>query len=355
MESTSNSQPKKKSLLRNGLIWKALSLALSVGLMIFVLTQIDFAEFWAIVNGLPVWGIVGAIAFYFLLNVFRALRFRAFIPQPRPAIPAMIPIVFYHNFLTRVLPFKTGEISYVILLNRHLNQPVSEGISSLLSARLFELALVLLGGAFGLLSVASEGMASQRWLYFGVLIVLLLIYILALYQAGTILRLMARVWVRLIAPRLVRRFPTIEGRVEEKLRQFAGQFERIHNHRLLLTVVSLTFCTYSMAVLFEMVLMRAVGVELPFGVMLAIVSMKMLFEAAPVPTSGWGVIEGSWMLGLVNLGGLTQSDAAGMALFLHTAQVIIAGLLGLGGWFILSRRGKGSDSPVAPHQQTAQQ
>jgi uncharacterized protein (TIRG00374 family) len=317
-------------------LWQWASIAISVGLMIFVFTQIEFDEFMAIVASVPAWALVGALVTYVLLNFFRTLRFRTFMPQPHPSVVALLPIVLYHNFLTRVLPFKTGEISYVVLVNRHLRQPVSEGISSLLSARLFELALVILGGAFGVLSVTTET-PEHRWLTFGVLIAFLIVYMFALYYSGALLRLLSRMWTRIVAPVAVRRFPKLENRVEEKLGVFASQFDRIHNPRLLLSACILSTCTYSMSMAFDILLMRGLGIDNPLGVLVTIISIKMFLEAAPIAVSGFGVIEGGWMFGLVTLAGMDSATAASIAFFLHACQVIIAAIVGVVGWFTLTR------------------
>lgn len=329
---------------RRRALWRFAGIAVSVGLMVYVLAQIDVAEFVDIVRGVPAWALLVALLAYALLNFFRTLRFRTFMPRPHPTIVELMPIVLYHNLLTRVLPFKTGEISYVVLLNRHLNQPLSEGISSLLSARLFELALVILGGAFGVLSIASEP-ASDRRLTFGLLIGFLAVYMLALYYSGGILRLLARGWTRLIAPRLMRRFPRLEQRVEEKLHLFAGQFDRIHNPRLLLSACLLSTCTYSMSMLFDIILMRGLGLEQHLGVLVTIISIKMFLEAAPIAVSGFGVIEGGWTFGLVTLAGLDIGTAASIAFFLHACQVLVAALVGGAGWLVLSRL---KPHPAAP-------
>lgn len=321
---------------RRRIWWRIAGIVLSVGLLAYILAQIDVTEFMAIVRGVPAQALLGAFLAYALLNYFRTLRFRTFMPPPHPTVAELTPIVLYHNLLTRVLPFKTGEISYVVLLNRHLKQPLSEGVSSLLSARLFELALVMLGGAFGVLSVASQP-STSRWLTFALLIAVLIVYMIALYYSGSLLRLLARAWARIVAPRLMSRFPTLEKRVEEKLHVFAGQFDRIHNPRLLLSACLLSTCTYSMSMLFDIILMRGLGLDAPLGVLVTIISIKMFLEAAPIAVSGFGVIEGSWTFGLVTLAGLDISTAASMAFFLHASQIVAAALLGGAGWFLLSR------------------
>jgi glycosyltransferase 2 family protein len=333
---TLNTPTAEKTSRRRRSIWQIASLAISVGLMLWILSQMDMPEFLQIVKSVAPWSLAGALITYVLLNLFRTYRFRTFMPKPHPSVPELMPIVLYHNFLTRVLPFKTGEISYVVLLNRYLKQPVSEGISSLLSARLFELALVILGGAFGFLTVATEP-EGQRWLLFALIIGFLIVYMLALYYSGAILRSLARLWTRLIAPSMVKRFPRLETRVEEKLHLFAGQFDRIHNPRLLLSACLLSTLTYSMSMSFDIILMRGLGISNPLGVLVTIISIKMFLEAAPIAVSGFGVIEGGWTFGLVTLAGMDVSTAASIAFFLHVCQVVIALVVGLAGWAILAR------------------
>lgn len=316
--------------------WQFISIIVSIGLMLFILSQIELDHFLEIVRGVPLLALLGALIAYITLNFFRTLRFRTFMPDPKPGVVELMPIVLYHNFLTRVLPFKTGEISYVVLLNRHLKQPVTEGISSLVSARLFELALVILGGSFGLLSVQTESI-QHREVTFALMIGFLIVYLVALYHSGRLLRFLTRSWIRLIAPTLVKRFPKLEERIEQKLHVFAGQFDRIHNPRLLLTACLLSTCTYSMSVLFDIILMRGLGVQSPVGLLLTVISIKMLFEAAPIAVSGFGVVEGGWTFGLVTLAGLDISTAASIAFFLHVAQIVAAAIVGTSGWLILTK------------------
>jgi uncharacterized protein (TIRG00374 family) len=325
MTQTRKAQPRR-------LFWQAASILVSVGLMAYILLQMDMTHFMEMVRTVPAWSIIGAFIIYIALNYFRALRFRSFMPRPHPTVVDLLPIVLYHNFLTRVLPFKTGEISYVILVNRHLKQPISEGISSLLSARLFELGLVILGGAFGVLSMNSQP-TEQRILWFVLLLVVLVVYAIALYHSGAILRLLARWWMRVAGGRA----PKFAAKVEDKLHTFATQFDRMHEKRVLISACVLSFCTYTMSMSFDLILMRGLGLEQPLGVLMTIISIRMFLEAAPIAVSGFGVVEGSFAFGLVTLAGMPLDEAASIGLFLHISQIVIAGLTGLIGYLLLNQ------------------
>ncbi len=352
---TSNRIPAASSTLRavlsNGTLWKVLSLIVSVGLMVYVLSKIHLDDFFRLARSVPAWSLIGSFCLYVVLQTIRGLRFRALLAEPRPSLLSMMPIIVYHNFLNRVLPFNTGEVSYVVLINQRLKQPGSDTISSLVTARLFDLAMVLLAGAFGILSVSTEQFGSKP-LLFGGLLAVFIVYMFALYYSGSLIRLATRIWTWAFAPRLVRRFPKLENTVETKLHTLSLRFDRIHEPRLLLTTCLLSFCTYAASAAFDTTLLRGLGVTQPLGTLLAIISIKMFIEAIPVVVTGFGVIEGSWAFGLVTLAGLDVSTAASIGVFLHAWQVVAAGITGMIGYAILAR-GKRQQRTTSEAQTTS--
>lgn len=343
--SVESTTPERPPIWKRQSWWKLISLGVSVALMVYIIVIIDFEHLFEMIRSVPLWAFAGVFVIYSLLSYFRTLRFLVLLGHPRPSIRAMVPIVLFHNFLVRTLPFKTGEISYVVLLRRNLNQPVSEGISSLLTARLFELALVLVGSAFGLLSLSDQTLANRE-LWFVLLLVGLVAYVVGLYYSGHILRWFARQWVRLVVPRIEGRFPKVATFVEDKLLIFAEQFGRVNNPRLLLTVVGLSTLTFSMSTMFDITLMHGLGLgtDITFGAMVAIICIKMFIESAPIAVSGFGVIETGWAFGLVTLAGLGLQEAAAIGLFLHGMQVFVSGVYGLIGYIVILRTRRSAEA-----------
>ncbi len=325
-----------KAVLSKGMVWKVLSLIVSVGLMAYVLSKIQLDDFFRLLRDVPAWSLILSFCLYVVLQTIRGLRFRALLAEPRPSLLSMMPIIVYHNFLNRVLPFNSGEISYVVLINQRLKQPGSDTISSLVTARLFDLAMVLLAGAFGVLSVSTEQFGSKPLLFAG-LLAIFVVYMIALYYSGSLIRFATRLWAWAFAPRVIRRFPKLESVVETKLNTLSLRFDRIHEPKLLLTTGLLSFCTYAASASFDMTLLHGLGVNQPFGTLLTIISIKMFIEAIPVVVTGFGVIEGSWAFGLVTLAGMDVSTAASIGVFLHAWQVIAAGITGMIGYAVLAR------------------
>ena len=98
---------------------------------------------------------------YLALNLFRAFRFRILLDKRDSPWRILIPITLYHNFLVRALPFKLGELSYIVLLRSRLNYSMEEGVSSLFGARILELLIIVMVFASSI-PASAEQLAAQR-------------------------------------------------------------------------------------------------------------------------------------------------------------------------------------------------
>jgi len=67
-----------------------------------------------------------------------------------------------HQFLLMLLPFRTGDLSYPILLRRQLQRPIGRGTGDLVVARLLDLVVCGACLALGLLALPLEGPGSTR-------------------------------------------------------------------------------------------------------------------------------------------------------------------------------------------------
>jgi hypothetical protein len=311
---------------------------ISVGLAWYLLRNVDLDEFSRIASNVPVWSLVLAFGLYLLLNFWRALRFRVPLNKDEAPLRILFPITLYHNFLVRTLPFRTGELAYVTLLRQYLHQPVSEGFSSLLGARLFELLLVIMGGLAGLL-LSSSQLVEQGQLVLVFLIGGFLVCLGVIYQAGRLTRVLAHVWLWISA-----RSPwsnhRLVGKIGEKLQIVASQLDRMHEPRMFFSMLLLSTCTYGTNTIFYIVVMKALGLEANVGILLPIVSLGMLASFFPLSFLELGVVESGFTFGMVVLAGLQMGQAVPIAFFLHGFQMICAALTGLVGYLMLQLTGQ---------------
>jgi hypothetical protein len=104
--------------------------------------------------------VVAALAVQAFTYLFRAKTFSLLIPDRRVPVGSIFGIHCIHNFLNLVLPARTGEISYVVLLRSRHDIPAAQGLSSLLVTRLLDLATI---PVFFILALVMWGDISMEY------------------------------------------------------------------------------------------------------------------------------------------------------------------------------------------------
>lgn len=312
---------------------RVVSVLVTLALMGFLLANIEWPVFLEIMGRISLLAFGGALLVYFLLNVFRALRFRALLDRPDTPLRVLLPITLYHNFLVRVLPFKLGEFSYVVLLRTHLRYSLESGFSSLVGARLMELLLIVIVCAAGLL-MSGDIFGADTPVLTAVLLVSFVVCLLGMYFAGRLVRLGTGLLFSGLR-RVIAQPPALVGKLEAHLYDLAGQLDLMRQPRLFFAALFFTMFTYTCSFGTNYILMRAVGVDVELGIMIAIISVGMFASAFPFSISGFGVVELSWAFALVTLAGYSLGEATSVGLLLHGFQIIAASLWGLVGYLLI--------------------
>ena len=327
------SEPAAKPFNWRQLLWRALSVLVTVALLYFVVDQLQGVDLRDMLAQVPAEGWMAALLAYLLLNLLRAARFRVLLDKRDTPWRLLIPITLYHNGLVRVVPFKLGEISYVVLLRNRLNYTMQEGVGSLFGARVLELVIIVAVFAFGILLSGdqfAQGRDSLMLLVAGAFAATLA----GLYFAGALIRLTIPIMEALAAP-----FTRDNGRVvvtlRGKLGALATEFDRIRQARLFLSALFISCFTYTCSFLTNYVLLRAMGLEAELPVVITVISLGMFGSAFPISLSGFGIVETAWWSGLTIFAGFAGDAAAAIAIVLHGFQIVAAVLYGLAGYLLI--------------------
>ena len=317
----------------NHFISPLLGLGVSVILVICLVREIDYPHFLRLTENVPFWFFFGLFALFFLLNIFRALRFCLLLGWKELPLAVLFPITLCHNFFVRTLPLMVGEFSYIALLRRHLKIPISEGLRSLFEARLFDLQFVVLGGTFGLLGMGheSKGYVLTILTLAGVLIVVNRVLFSVLPKG------IGQIWTYVIRIYPWRRTTLLDS-VGHKLRVASLQLGRFRCLRLLLKALAFSLCTYGINLSCHLLLLSTLNVNQKLNVLLVVISIAMITAWFPFSLSGFGVIEGSWAASLVMFADMEIGAALSVGLFIHCCQVLMTALLGLLGFVLLTPR-----------------
>lgn len=121
----------------------ALPTVLAVVISVILLREIDLKEIPETISRISIQALLIGFICYCLLVLAKTLRFRTILGLDAN-IFHVFPILALHTFWGNFLPFRTGDISYVYLMQRRQKVDATQGIASLLIASIIDLVLLIL-------------------------------------------------------------------------------------------------------------------------------------------------------------------------------------------------------------------
>lgn len=307
--------------------WRIISIVIASAIIIFMLSLIQWGDFVDVLSRLSWQSMVAAFIVYVSLNLWRSLRFVALLNRDEVPVLRVFPIALYHNFLVRLLPFKLGEFTYIVLMRNRLNVPVEEGVSSLFGSRLLELLMIILVGAVSLL-LSGEIVPNQGGFAVALVVACIVLGIVGFYFIGTIIRMFNRILIRFDSIGFV-------AKLIQRLDTLAIEFDRIRHPAIFAKALFWSCFTYGSSFAVNWILLVAVGINVDPVTLIILVSLGMFAAAFPFNISGFGAVELSWTLGLTTLVGLSSSEATSIGLMLNGFHLISAAISGIIGYMIV--------------------
>lgn len=265
--------------------------------------------------------------------VCRAIRFGILLGDGRAPLVPTTAIVAVHNLMNMLLPVRTGEISWIVLAERHLHARYSEGAATLLLARIYDMigiaAFFLVG--FTIHRSTSVG-DSSRWIYSAVLLLGVSLLALAMLSP-TIAFVLRRLPVAASPTTLLARaramLESLRAAVIDSKRR--GTFFRLF-------VVTEAQWLFTFLTCFALLRACPGGEHFPFAASIVGSTGLSLALILPInPIGNVGTFQAGWIGGHL-LAGLDQQTATASALVAHAAILVFAALLGGLGHVFLARR-----------------
>jgi uncharacterized membrane protein YbhN (UPF0104 family) len=148
-------------------------LLLAVGIFIFLafVIWLEYSMGWRLVmqswQGVASADLMLAVAGYGVSIFFRAERVRSFFfLVNRPMVNR---ILLWHTFLNNLLPMRSGELSFPLLLRYQYGIPARRSLPGLLWFRYLDFSFILV-----LLALTLQGQLAGAWLYAPITVLLLL-------------------------------------------------------------------------------------------------------------------------------------------------------------------------------------
>ena len=272
---------------------------------------------------------------WLVLYIARTWRMVTLAPRTPPL--TMFCIASVHNFLLRLLPMRTGDLSWAFLVKRAGAAGLGESLLNLLLLRILDVTAVVIF-FFTALALDQGGVyqGDQRagLLWAGVAGGGMLLFILLM---GPLLRLGLAVvrWMCGVAG--IQENPKIQG-ILGKISGAVESFSRARPRVLLMSgISSVVVWLLTYGVFFTV--MRALGLDVSVAQVVLGATGGVVTGFLPGGIGSFGTLEAGWALGFV-LVGLGESEAAASGIGVSLITFVYAGIMAAGAWPLLNRLGR---------------
>jgi uncharacterized membrane protein YbhN (UPF0104 family) len=316
-----------------------LGLGITVALVVFLFRYIDLDQVVSLFRTMRWSWALGGLGLWVLLYLARTGRF--VMVAPRTPFITMLCIASVHNFFLRLLPMRTGELSYAFLVKRAGTAGLGESLLGLLLLRAMDGAVVVV--IFTVTLTLHQGIyLGDRRLSIIAAAGATVLAIALVVNLGRVLRLgLALLRGAARAVRLDRR-PRV-SRTLDRISEVVGSFDAVER-RILLPVALLSVVQWILTFLTLFAIMR--GFSMPVGIAQTVLGSTAAVVTGFLPIGGigsFGTLEAGWALGFV-LVGLEQKKAVASGFGASLTTFGYATILGLFGWIGLWLVGKRTSS-----------
>jgi len=120
------------------------SVAISLGILIYLFAQLDWNEVWVHLKKIHPWSPPLLMILFFPILWMRAMRWRLILPNPETlSIPRLVDATVIGFFASFVLPLRAGEIIRPYVLSRWQPVPFSSALASIMIERLADSVCLL--------------------------------------------------------------------------------------------------------------------------------------------------------------------------------------------------------------------
>jgi hypothetical protein len=347
-----------------GLHWKGKKIKMSVRIIItgavasvllyFILRSLPLSEHQKIVctlkaTRIPVF--LGGILFYCAAYLGRTARFYLLLDDVNVPFFGLLCVVAVHNFYNMILPFRTGELSFLYFCRKHLKVEVLSSSTALITARLSDLILIVFTLIVLLTCCTFRNTEND---YSGIILAsagVFIALVVTMYFIRDIVNFFIKTFLRVVRNLSIRRGNFLLN-FETKYRKWAGSLGKLHHPATLLLNFTATVTVwtgifgayylilYSMNFHHASERLNSYGSLTVLNVILGS-SGASLVNALPINFFGnFGTYEAGWVLFFHKIVGWGLSLSSFTGLWVHIVTFFAAGVFALIGWIALLVFGK---------------
>ncbi len=277
----------------------AIGAIITVVIVYYLLTHVSIADIIKTIKLVPYKIIAVCIAIYILSYIFRALRFKILL-QHKIGLSRLFDIVCVHNMLGQVLPARSGEISYIYLTKKKHAIKGTEGLATLLIARVFDFISVSLIFFISLLFASSlPELVSQTIYTIALVFFLMLIFLLATIFYGNKFVSAFAFFTKKIGLKKAK----LTNYTIQKMHEVVDSMKVIKKNNVLFYTFVFSVLIWAANYLIDYLLVWNMGLQIELWYILIGFTFSLLTSVLPIHgVGGFGTIEGIWAVVFISLG-----------------------------------------------------
>ncbi|WP_297446188.1 lysylphosphatidylglycerol synthase transmembrane domain-containing protein [Desulfurobacterium sp.] len=276
----------------------------------YILYRYDvFSQISSMLKDLSYRDIAFSLFIYVFVYIFRALRLKLYIEEI--PLSEMASVIGVHTFFNNVMPFRSGETSFPLILKKLYGIDMTRSSVVLFGARVFDLLSLSILFLFSLFSVSFS---DKRLIFFPILAVALVG--IALFVAYKFLHFFKE------------RIPFFD-----KLIIASAVLFRVDK---LMQMFFFSICIWILKFTAFMFILNAAHLGLGFFKTIFVSTFAEFTTVLPIHSiGGFGTFEAG-MVGGFSLIGMNAKKALLYAVYFHTLILCMSGFTALSGWLYLS-------------------
>lgn len=307
-----------------------ITIIITIALLTILFSQIELSDVIIILTRIKPIYIVAIFIFYAASYLLKAMRLHILLNR-EVGVKELFYIVCFHNMALNVFPARSGELSYIYLLNKRHNRTAGEGAASLITIRIIDVITISLFFYISIILthdlppiVMNAIKMIGPFLFFMILFILTFIW-----NCDGFVNLLRNISIHF----KVNNKKSINY-IFNKLDEMSGTFKKL-THRQFVNCIIISICIWIMIYSGLYALIEAMGISVALESFLLASTFFLMTSIIPVQgIGGFGTLEGGWAISFMAVG-VAKEVAISSGIIMHIISIFylillfIIGFIGL--------------------------
>lgn len=299
-----------------------IAIIITITLLAILFSQIELMDVIEILNKIQPIYLVAGFILYAASYLLRALRIDILL-NGEIGVKELFSIVCIHNMALNIFPARSGELSFIYLLNKRHKKSVVEGTVSLILIRILDFITVSI--LFFIFTFTVHGLPANLMnvsKIIGFILIVIILFMLIFIRNSDRFVNGLRI-VSIIFNINERQFVNY---LFIKIDEMSTSFKKLTFDRFVWSII-VSLCIWALVYLTSFIIVKAMGINIIFESFMLALTFFFMTSMIPIQgIGGFGTFEGGWSISFMVVG-VTKEVAISSGIIMHIISIIYLILL----------------------------